>query len=275
MRRLLHLLVLAAGCSKSPAPLPTFDFAAYGDCRHNQEVHREIVSNIVRTHPKFVLVTGDLVDQPDRESDWQAFRDIAKDLRAQSKYLCCVGDHDWLNVDTFLKEFDLERWYFDKRIGDIHVFVLDSRAFYSGTQKDQVDWLEKTAAASTATHKFAVFHHPPFMIDSKPEHIAQADFIRPLIHPLLVKLKFCAAFCGHQHSFYTTRRDGVRYVVTAGGGAPLWKNLDPRLGLKEDLSRSFFHFLAFSFADRKIEARVFGIDGTEANDLRFTLCEHP
>ena len=271
--RVLLPILLAAGCSKEPANLPPFDFAAYGDCRHNEKVHREIVGHLVRTHPKFVLVTGDLVDHPDQPENWQTFRDIAKDLRAQSDYLCAVGDHDWeKSGDAFLKEFKLEKWYFDRRIGDVHVFVLDSRAFFKDAP--QVEWLEKTAAASTAVHKFAVFHHPPFIVDSEAKHVAQAEGIRPQIHPLLVKLKFCAAFCGHQHGFYSTARDGVRYVVTAGGGAPLW-NIDPSLGKPGDVARKFFHFLGFTVAGKRIEARVFAKDGTEAEDLRFTLCEHP
>lgn len=268
--RLLVLAIWVAGCSKEPVPMPPFDFAAYGDCRHNEKVHREIASSLVRAHPKFVLVTGDVVDQPDREADWETFRDIARTLRAQSEYLCCVGDHDWEKVDTFLKEFKLEKWYGDRRIGDVHVFVLDSRKFFQ--DKDQVEWLEKTAAESTAVHKFAVFHHPAFMIDHKRG--GDADRIRPQIHPLLVKYKFCAAFCGHQHGFYTTLRDGVRYVVTAGGGAPLW-NVDPSLGQPGDLSRKFFHFVGFNVAGKKIDARVFEKDGSEAADLRFTLCDHP
>jgi Icc-related predicted phosphoesterase len=262
--------LLVVGCPSKPPPvLPAFDFVAYGDCRHNVAVHKEIVDTFARTNPKFVLVTGDLVDEPDKEEDWQSWRDVTKDLRAKSEYLCAVGDHDWEKVDTFLKEFKLEKWYYDRRIGDVHAFMLDSRNF---TDKAQMEWLEKNASASTAKHKFAVFHHPPFMIDHKRGQEAEA--LRPLIHPLLVKLKFCAAFCGHQHGFYSTVRDGVRYVVTAGGGAPLWK-IDPSLGQPGDLSKKFYHFLGFTDTGKRIEARVFEKDGTEAADLRFTLCEHP
>jgi hypothetical protein len=261
--------LFAVGCfSKSPPVLPAFDFVAYGDCRHNVAVHKEIVDNIVRTTPKYVLVTGDLVDQPDKPEDWQAWRDVTGELRSKSEYLSAVGDHDWEKVDTFLKEFNLEKWYYDRRIGDVHVFILDSRSF---ADPAQIEWLEKTAAASTAKHKFAVFHHPPFMIDQKRGK--EADALRPLIHPRLVKLRFCAAFCGHQHGFYSTARDGVRYVVTAGGGAPLWRT-DPSLGQPGDLSKRIYHFVGFSDTGRRSEARVFEKDGTEAPELRFMLCEH-
>src|SRR5437660_385864 len=92
---------------------------------------------------------------------------------------------------------------------------------------------EKTKAASL---DFAAYHHPPFMIYEKRK--AEADKIRANIHPLLVQLKFCAAFCGHQHAFYSTVRDGLRYVVTAGGGAPL-RAIDLANGQKGDIARKF------------------------------------
>lgn len=271
MRILSLALLLAVGCSEGPpVAAPAFDFAAYGDCRHNEAVHREIAGRLVRSNPRFVLVTGDLVDRPDIEKEWDSFRDIAKELRAKSEYLCAVGDHDWEKSDTFVKEFRLEKLYFDRRIGDVHVFVLDSRSRFKDAE--QVKWIEETAAASKAKHRIAVFHHPPFMIH--PRRAAEAEEIRPRIHPLLVRLKFCAAICGHQHGFYSTLRDGVRYVVTAGGGAPL-ADVDPSLGQKGDLWRRFFHYCGFTAVGTTLEARVYGKDGAEAGDLRFTLCEHP
>lgn len=264
------VVLLLLGCSKPPPPLPILDFVAYGDSRHYVETHRQLAASILTAKPRFILHSGDLVDHPDQEGEWAQFRDIVKDLRAGSEFLCAVGDHDWVEgSDVFLKEFRMARWYVDARIGDYHIFVLDSRGGFGDAE--QVAWLEKTASASTAKHKFAVFHHPPFMVD--PKRVKEAEALRPKIHPLLVKLKFCAAFCGHQHAFYTAVRDGLRYVVTAGGGAPL-RGLDPSLGDKADLSRSFHHFCGFTVAGPKIEGRVYGKDGTEAPDLRFTLCEH-
>ncbi len=259
------MAAVAGGCSEKKR-VGALDFAAYGDCRHQPKMHRQIVTTISAANPKFVLVSGDLVDHGDEESEWLECRDILKDLRARSKYYCCVGDHDDGPHDYFLREMGTTKWYHDAVEGDFHIFVLDCRSAFA--EKEQMEWLEKTALASTAKHKIAVFHRPPFMIDRDQRHKDQAQAIYK------VRLKFCAAICGHQHGFYTTLRDGVRYVVTAGGGAPLWK-IDPSLGQAGDKSRAFFHFVGFKIAGPRIEAHVYDPSGVEAEDLAFTLCEHP
>jgi len=234
MRR-ASVLLLAALLSCGEKKMPSgIDFAAYGDARHEPPVHRRIVNAIAGSGAKFVLVTGDLVDYAEDEAEWLEVRDILKDLRSRAKYYCAVGDHDPGEKKYFEREMGEPRMSYDVREGDYHLFILDSRAKF--TDGPQLEWLKKTAGASTAKHKFAVFHHPPFMIYEK--RMQEADVIRPNIHPLLVELKFCAAFCGHQHAFYSTKRDGLRYVVTAGGGAPL-RNIDVAHGLPGALAREF------------------------------------
>jgi hypothetical protein len=261
------LLALAACGEKKRAA--SLDFIAYGDCRHQSKTHRRMAPHMAASGAKFTLVTGDLLDEPEEESAWAEFREIAKELR-KKPYYCAFGDHDAGPKNLFQKEMGEDRNYYDKREGDCHIFILDSRADF--TDSAQVEWLKKTAAASTAKHKFAVFHHPPFMIYDK--RMGEADKIRPNIHPVLVQLKFCAAFCGHQHAFYTTLRDKVRYVVTAGGGAPL-RNIDVANGQPGDLARKFYHFVGLKFAGPNIEAHVYDEDGVEDEKLFFTLCEHP
>jgi len=264
----LACLLLVAGCGEK-TKAAAVDFAAYGDCRHQPKVHRKVAAAMAASGARLFLVTGDLTDAPDEEASWGEFRDIVKDVRAKGPYYCSFGDHDSGPKGLFLKEMGMTRPYFDKVEGDYHLFILDSRERFR--DKEQLDWLKKTAAASTSKHKFAIFHHPPFMIDA--DRGREADAIRPNIHPVLVALKFCAAFCGHQHAFYSTKRDGVRYVVTAGGGAPLWK-ITPSLGGPGDLARRVHHFVGLRDLGSRIEAHVIDEDGVEAEDLAFTLCEH-
>ena len=270
MRRVLFLAAIVGGCGR-PAqdPAMKFAFAAYGDCRKYDEVHTDIAKSMVAAGPKFVLVTGDLVDFGDNEAMIERWRAITKDLRAASEYVCARGDHDGEKLVILRRELKMEKLFYDRVFGDIHVFVLDSCQKFA--EAEQLKWLEETATASTSKHKIAVFHHSPFLIYEN--RMEQAAEIRAAIHPVLVRLKFCAAMCGHQHAFYTTVRDGVRYVVTAGGGAPL-AGIDASLGAPGDLARRMYHWVGFNEESGKINGTVVDRYGQKVPELGFTLCEH-
>jgi 3',5'-cyclic AMP phosphodiesterase CpdA len=262
-------LLLGAGCGEK-IQAAGLDFAAYGDCRHRRAIHQELCRSMAAASPRYVLVTGDLVDYAERPEQWAEWKEDTEALRARTKYYCSAGNHDLGEGNLFQKTMGMERLYFDVREGDTHIFILDSNGSFNDPR--QLEWFEKTAAASTALHKFVVFHHPPFLLS--PARHEEVTIVRAAVHPLLVKYKFCAAFCGHQHAFYTTVRDNVRYVVTAGGGAPLW-DLDRSLGMPSDMARKFYHFVGFKILGKAIEGHVYGKDGVEDPDLRFTLCSHP
>lgn len=276
--------LLLAGCSKpaEPAARPALsapaapaaaalalDFAAYGDCRSGHAIHRRICASMVRSGAKYVVVSGDLVDWGDDAADWDVWRDITKDLRARAAYLAAPGNHDVSTSRAFERELGLERSWHEKRIGDVHLFLLDSNAGFA--EEEQLAWLERTATASDAPHKIAAFHHSAFSLDSYGE--LEERPIRERLHPLLLKLRFCAAFAGHHHAFYTTVRNGLRYVVTAGGGAHLYRQQESR-AIKGDLFRSFHHFVGCTIGPRGISGRVFDPDGVEVPELAFPLCEH-
>lgn len=247
-----------------------FDVAVYGDCRHNPDTHRLIAASMLMAKPAFVLNTGDLVDNGDDEALIAQFHEITRELRNGRDYLPCRGDHEGADAGILRKEFSIDKtYYYDRVIGDCHIFVLDSTKDFR--DKAQLDWLEERAGTSTAVHKFAVFHHTPFMIDR--DRARDAEAVRPNIHPLLVKLKFCGVFCGHQHAFYSTVRDGLRYVVTGGGGAPLWK-IDPSMGQPGDLSIKTWHWVGLTVDRARVRATVVDRYGQPLPDLGFVLCEH-
>lgn len=264
MRPLVAVLLLLP-----PAQAAKVDFAAYGDCRSGHDVHRRLCASLVKAEAKFVVVSGDLVDGGDDADDWKAWREITKDLRAKSAYLAAPGNHDVSRDGAFERELGLKKTWSEKRIGDLHVFLLDSNEYFA--EAEQREWFEKAAAASDAKHKIAAFHHPPFSLDKFGEF--EQKPVRERMHPLLVKHGFCAAFCGHHHSFYATRRDGVRYVVTAGGGAWLYRQ-DPALAIEGDVYRSFHHWVGCTVGPKGIAGKVFDPDGVEVPELAFPVCEH-
>ena len=42
-------------------------------------------------------------------------------------------------------------------------------------------------------------------------------------------------FCGHDHLYYRTTRDGVTYVVTGGGGAPPYRPENSQIAIPGDV----------------------------------------
>lgn len=46
---------------------------------------------------------------------------------------------------------------------------------------------------------------------------------RDFLHSLFAKNKVKAVFAGHEHLYNDSSKDGVRYVITGGGGSPLYE----------------------------------------------------
>jgi hypothetical protein len=85
---------------------------------------------------------------------------------------------------------------------------------------------------------------------------------------LLAEYGVTAAFSGHDHGYYRTLRDGVHYVITAGGGAPLYDQ-DPSAAQDGDVFKKTLNFMVLDRTVQGFEARA--IDETGAEFDRFTL----
>lgn len=253
-------------------PAMRFSFVAYGDCRKHHDIHGDLCKSMAMTQPRFTLNTGDLVEDASPPENWTTFRQITSELRSKAPYHAALGDHDHSDGGAgFRNEFGLTSYTYDRVEGDIHIFVMNSCGYFRDTtDTGEIAWLRRTAAPSKARHKFAVFHHPPFIHD--PDRFEHSDRVRH-IHDVLVELKFCAAFCGHSHLFYTTLRDGVRYVVTGGGGANRHKVPNP-VTQPGDLHTTINHYVGCTVGEKGIRAQVVDRYGQPRPGFAFAVCEH-
>lgn len=272
MRRALALALLLApqeGEKKQheTAFQPPFDFVLYGDCRSGHDVHRRVVAAILQTEAKFVIQSGDIVYSGDSDKDWETWRGITKELREKMGYYPVKGNHDGGKKGAFQKEFGLEKTHYDKVLGNIHFFFLDTNS----AAAPQLEWLAKAVEGSKSPHRVAVMHAPPITLVAS--RVATAARVKERFHAALVKLKFCAALCGHDHHFYAGRRDGLPYVVSGGGGASLYSTKE-ELAEKGDLWKKAHHFVLCRSEEKSIAARVMDPDGKEIEGLKLALCEH-
>lgn len=129
------------------------------------------------------------------------------------------GNHDYSDagIANYLAYFTLpgnERYY-DTRIGDIHVFVIDSDEAMrsSSDMADQKAWLEAALRASDAPFRVVALHHPPYTSSSRGPYTAMrwpyADWGADLVAS------------GHDHFYERLEVDGIPYLVSGAGGQGL------------------------------------------------------
>jgi len=249
----------------TPQPVP-FRFAVYGDCRRHHPRHRAIVQRILQLDPAFVLNVGDLVQNGGEPQQWQTLDQIIAPLRDHAPYYPVRGNHD-VGGNHYEAFFDLptesgsERYYAFTH-GNSLFLALDSNAdTLRQPDSPQSRWLERTLREAQAEHIFVFFHHPPFSIGP---HGGDED-LRARWHPLFVEFGVRAVFNGHDHLYYRTCREGVWYVVTGGGGAPLYRAHPERGAIQGDVWGSFYHCVSVTVKGPTVAAQAI-LPGGEVKD---------
>jgi phosphatidylserine/phosphatidylglycerophosphate/cardiolipin synthase-like enzyme/regulation of enolase protein 1 (concanavalin A-like superfamily) len=122
-----------------------------------------------------------------------------------------------------------ERYYsFD--YGPVHVVALDTEFAFQDTVRraEQVRWLEADLTSTTQPWTIAVLHRSPY--SSGGEHGSDLD-VRAAFGPLFERYGVDLVLSGHEHDYErtipirestNTSDAAVRYVVTGGGGGPLY-----------------------------------------------------
>jgi 3',5'-cyclic AMP phosphodiesterase CpdA len=240
-----------------PAPTaPLFRFAAYGDTRDNHDVHREIVKAVTGFQPALVLQTGDLVHHGDAADEWRIFDQITGDMRRRIPYYPARGNHD-VGTSGFYEQrvtspvTSGNRLFYSFEKENLHFVAIDTQQAL-GPTSEEGRWLEADLAQARSAGRFIVpfFHKAIFSIGP---HAVESDVmaLRPVLHALFRRHGVRLAFEGHDHIYYRTVRDGITYVVTGGGGAPLYDGRHPELGVAGDVFEKVNHFcVADVYPDR-------------------------
>lgn len=207
-----------------------FDFEAYGDTRTGHLVHQQIVDQMVPLNSDFVLHVGDLVNSGDSMSNWDTFLSITSGYRDKAiknglerNFYPSIGNHD-LPLTNYDSIFGIDHYYsFDYK--GFHFIALNtSESYISGS--DQYNWLVNDLVANEDEEIIVFFHYPAY---SSGPHGGTADvvtYLSPLFESAGVKL----VLTGHSHIYERTYPifqnavnsvNGVTYIITGGGGAPL------------------------------------------------------
>ena len=171
-------------------------------------------------HPANMLVTlgdNDYLKSPLQfRANWKTAFGWAR--RSGLRVGGVLGNHDYeVGRGAYeLKTLGMPGRYYTRTLGDVQLFFLDSNAITTR----QTMWLAQHLAASAATWKIALFHHPPYTCGG---HAGDTDVARAWV-PLFERYGVQLVLSGHDHDFQRfAPRNGVTYVVHGGGAAPLYR----------------------------------------------------
>lgn len=153
-----------------------------------------------------------------------------------------MGNHDVQcrsGERIFRERFGPPYYCFD--YGNSHFVVLNSEDI----SEEQLEWLRKDLKAhSEAEHIFVFVHRPLWE--------SEGDW-NERIHHLLADYRVDVVFAGHDHRYKApVRREGVKYVVTGGGGSVPMGNVD------EDV---FYHWVHVRVMEDEVNLAVIRPEG--------------
>jgi MYXO-CTERM domain-containing protein len=215
-----------------------FTFVVYGDNRSDGPAHERVVTAIAKESFDFLVNTGDFVIAGADESAWQSFFDVEEPLLRDHCLFACIGNHE-LAADRAATHFArylgptepvspggaATPLYGTFRWGRARFFLLNAFDDFSAMGPERA-WLDDALAKADTEPgldlRVAVIHHGPHSagVHGDNERLADAHFDASMrAHHVDLVLS------GHDHIYERGEADGLKYVVTGGGGAPLYEEI--------------------------------------------------
>ena len=235
-------------------------FAAVGDTgtggRNQMDVAQAMVDAYAAEPYGFVVHVGDISYRGSILDRWEDVwaRPYKSLFDAGVRFEVALGNHEleegqgeetlqW--IEARLEQLGYAETYRVVPYGPVDFFFLDSSTpLVTGERSgEQLAWLERTLAESTARWKVAVMHHAPYSSSLKRGSNVE---LREVVEPLFIGHGVQLVLTGHDHVYERTHpQNGVTFVVT-GAGAKL-----------SDIGRSDFT----AVAEEVLQFMMIEIDG--------------
>jgi len=270
--RILNKNTIGAWSALAPEPRNgrAYRIIVYGDDRTglgSRKVHRELVSLMNREAPSAVINTGDLVASGNSEYLWDAFFDDAEPIMGGVPYVAVIGNHDVSDYNWFRRYFrsDVDKRYIIFPFGRGWIILLDSIGEVNRDDEQYRFLMDALKNAEGSSPIIVVMHEPPFSWGRHGSHQAVIDTWVPLFEKYGVDL----VLGGHDHDYQRIGPiNGVNYIVTGGGGAPIY-GVQSNQDLKKALNRH--HFVLLEMDEGLIRGWIKDKDGNVLDNFEFNL----
>lgn len=245
----------------------SFEFAVLGDAEpgrfwisralfNRPGVFSRQLSAIQRQPVDFSIQLGDMVSCG-RTSQYLGFFDQLNRVGVIKPYLTVIGNHDrsWPHAPShsrlYRSLFGRSNYHFD--YGAVRFIVLDSSR--QRVTAAQLRWLR--LVFRTSLRKVVFTHMPPVLLrlwgGAAAHHMGGFKAGAGEFTDLMSQSGVERVYMGHVHSFGVQDYKGVRYVLSGGGGSPLFPS---------GAADKFHHYLTVSVSSRGISERVHSLDGS-------------
>jgi hypothetical protein len=231
-----------------------FRFLVYGDNRSDDASHGAVVRAMVAAASSFLVNTGDLVERGGSATQWQTFFDIEAPLMRERPVFSCVGNHELTDGagieyvrylgpaelpkaviatpvpaitgiplhDAGPPQLTLDQLSGTFRWSNARFIMLNGMVPYtSGASRA---WLEKVLGEADdepgLVWRIVVVHHGPW---SSGPHGDNALLHEAKIPDLFRAHKVDLVISGHDHIYERGIAGGLAYLVSGGGGAPVYR----------------------------------------------------
>lgn len=261
----MWIFLLHTSCSKINEPQSNEDwsFLVYSDVRLGYSVYKKLANNMgsVNPAPKLAFCLGDIIVDPANETEWDQFWKFSQPITKKMPLYLARGNHeenDPLAEHYFSKQAgtpDIKPFYYSLQLNNYYFIILDTDV---KNEKDsiinnQLQWLRaqlKLASELTNIKGIFLFMHRP--VFRQGANLGHTQNNAQELHQLFQKhTKILAVFAGHDHIFHYQEKDGIRYVISGGGGSPL----------RQGYGGDYYHFLKISFnnAQNSINLKTIGV----------------
>jgi hypothetical protein len=259
--------------SKAP-----FTFLVYGDNRSDPVAHASVVRAMQAVPSDFLVNTGDYVEDGRERGQWQEFFDAEGPMLRDRCMFGCVGNHELIQragenyVRFFGASYDekkeLPKLYGSFRWGNTRFFLLNGQdTFESGPE---IDWL-KTALDQASSERGLVFRIAVvhFGYRSAGPHGDNPRLLSAGVDRLFRDKKIDLVLSGHDHLYERGEEKGMRYVVSGGGGAPLYRAKDSLPSTRK--LESTYHFVALDVSEKNVKLVAKRVDGSLLDQCSFGI----
>jgi hypothetical protein len=243
-------------------------FLLYGDDRSNESVHASVVRSMTATPADFLVNTGDLVADGGSAADWATFFRVEQPFLRDRALFLCIGNHElyddkagssfaryfgYADASGVPQPFGTVRW------GSARFFFLNGMHDWEGGAERQ--WLERALAQADGepglVWRIAVVHHSPW---SSGPHGGNAKLIDAHVPELLAAHHVDLLLAGHDHIYERGDAGQLKYLISGGGGAPLYPIEHPLATTRK--AESTYHFIEVALTGETLRMVAHRVDGS-------------